>query len=833
MKTQVRFRRWNMNNKPIKILEKYFGYNSFRKGQEDIINSILNKRNVVAIMPTGGGKSLCYQIPALILEGVTIVISPLISLMKDQVDALSAININATYINSTLDDNKYNEILNGIRNNQYKIIYVAPERLDNNEFLNVINNLNISQIAIDEAHCISQWGHDFRPSYTKISYFINSLDNRPVISAFTATASKKVKQDIIRNLELFTYDDYITGFDRENLSINIIKDCNRKQYLLDYIENNKNNSGIIYAATRKTVEVIYESLKRRNYSVSKYHAGLTNEERKLNQEKFVNDEVNIMVATNAFGMGIDKSNIRWIIHFNMPQSIENYYQEIGRAGRDGEKSECTLLFSMQDIQTQKLLINSSVVNMERKQNQFNKLQQMIDLVYSNDCYRKYILNYFSEEYNHKCNNCSNCLNKGEIVDKSEDAMKVISCIIRMKRSFGINMIVDVLRGSRNKKVLDLGFNNLSTYGIMKNYTSDELKLFINTLISHGYIDIVESMSTKTSFPVVRINDISKEIIKGNKKVEFYEFKFNKKDKEENQLFEILKSTRSDVARLNNIAPYMVFSDSSLLQMSKLYPTTKEEMLKISGMGEIKLDKYSDVFINEIKTYIEENNIDKESKSKDLSDSEFLFIETNRDLYERLKELRLFYAKKENLIPYKVLGKNTLKEISARYPRNEEQLKDISGIGPVKIKKYGKEIIKCVEGYLEEKSISPSWKDKKKQKLIIDGESRKNNEIALDLLNQGKNLEEVSLNLEVSPSTVLTYINEYILENNKLTFEFRPNDYYTDYEKDMIIKAIDEAKSDNLNILKKILPNSFKYETIMSVIIEKNMNSLYNKEEVCN
>ena len=344
-----------MNEKILDILQKYYGYKSFRKGQEEIINTILNGEDVLAIMPTGGGKSLCYQVPALCMDGLTIVISPLISLMKDQVDSLTSMGIDASYINSSLSSEDYNQILENITNDKYKIIYVAPERLESTEFLNIIQNKNIAQIAIDEAHCISQWGHDFRVSYKKIPYLIRNLKTRPIVTTFTATASTEVRKDILNMLDLIEPKIFITGFDRENLYINIVKSSAKNKYLLEYIENHKSESGIIYAATRKEVEKIYEGLLKRNIDVLKYHAGMSNEDRKLNQDKFINDDANIIVATNAFGMGIDKPNIRWVIHYNMPQSIENYYQEIGRAGRDNEKSECILLFMPGDVYIQKYI----------------------------------------------------------------------------------------------------------------------------------------------------------------------------------------------------------------------------------------------------------------------------------------------------------------------------------------------------------------------------------------------------------------------------------------------------------------------------------------------
>ena len=594
-----------MNIKPLDVLHKYYGYTSFRKGQENIITSIINKEDVLAIMPTGGGKSICYQVPALCLDGITIVISPLISLMKDQVDALKTMGVKARLINSSLSNSEYSEVLEEIENDECKIIYIAPERLDSMDFVNIIRGKNISQVAIDEAHCVSQWGHDFRVSYKKIPYFINRLDKRPIVTAFTATASNEVREDIINILNLHNPAVYITGFDRENLSINIVKSSSKNKYTLDYVENHKNESGIIYASTRKEVETIYEGLLKRNYSVAKYHAGLSNEARKEYQENFINDDIKIMVATNAFGMGIDKPNIRWVLHYNMPQSIENYYQEIGRAGRDGEDSECVLLFSPGDVHTQKYLVEVGIENPERKRVQYKKLQQMVDLVYSNTCYRKNILNYFGESFLEDCNNCSNCLNEGEVVDKTLDAQKVISCIARMKRSFGATMIIDVLRGSKNKKVLDLGFDTLTTYGIMKNYSNEDLKTFINTLVSHGFLDVVENIGPRGSFPTIKLNEQSLKVIRQEIKVEFKEDKVTKSRYVENELYEMLVSLRSEIAKEEGIAPYMVFGDATLKNMASVYATNKEEMLNISGVGQIKYEKYGNRFEDIIEKYIEE------------------------------------------------------------------------------------------------------------------------------------------------------------------------------------------------------------------------------------
>lgn len=818
-----------MNIKPLDILQKYYGYTSFRKGQENIIKSIINKEDVLAIMPTGGGKSICYQVPALCLDGMTIVISPLISLMKDQVDALKTMGVKALLINSSLSNSEYSKVLEDIENDECKIIYIAPERLDNLEFVNIIRGKNISQVAIDEAHCVSQWGHDFRVSYKKIPHFINKLEKRPIVTAFTATASNEVREDIIRILNLHSPAVYITGFDRENLSINIVKSSSKNKYILDYIENHKNESGIIYASTRKEVENIYEGLLKRNYSVAKYHAGLSNDARHEYQEKFINDDIKIMVATNAFGMGIDKPNIRWVLHYNMPQSIENYYQEIGRAGRDGEDSECVLLFSPGDIHTQKYLVEVGIENPERKRVQYKKLQQMVDLVYSNTCYRKSILNYFGEHFLEECNNCSNCLNDGEVVDKTLDAQKVISCIARMKRSFGATMIIDVLRGSKNKKVLDLGFDTLTTYGIMKNYSNEDLKTFINTLVSHGFLDVVENIGVRGSFPTIKLNEQSLKVIRQEIKVEFKEDKVTKSRYVENELYEMLVSLRSEIAKEEKIAPYMVFGDATLKNMASSYATNKEEMLNISGVGQIKYEKYGNRFEDIIEKYIEEKNIDK-SKLNKVSEkstglnSEYFNVTTDKKLYEKLREYRLSVSKLEGVLPYMILGSNTLKEISGRYPLDEEQLKDIGGIGPVKINKYGEDIINIVKEYIKENNITPKWEEKKRLKLVIDGDNRKNDEIALDLLNQNKHINDVADELEVSVSTVLGYVYDYIKLGNSINFDIDLKCMYTDSEKEMILDAINRFGDEKVSVIKKVMPDYVKYESIRAVILEKYLNN---------
>lgn len=587
-----------MLNKARQILQKFYGYEDFRPGQKKVVESLLNKNDTVAIMPTGAGKSICFQIPALLFEGVTLVISPLISLMKDQVDSLRQLGIAAVYINSSVSKAQLYKDLQDISAGFYKIIYIAPERLTSEYLPDSFKNLNISMVAVDEAHCLSQWGHDFRPSYRNILNFTNSLRIKPIISAFTATATPEVKTDIINLLGLKQPNVFVTGFDRPNLYFSVLRGEVKDKFVIDYVKKHQDEAGIIYVGTRKDVDALQVLLEIKGIKAGRYHAGMTDEERNQMQEDFLYDNLSVMVATNAFGMGIDKPNVRYVIHYNMPKNMEAYYQEAGRAGRDGLSGNCILLYSPQDTQLQKFLISKSTESEIRQQLEYKRLQSMVDYCHTPQCLRAFILHYFGEfDVEEHCNNCSNCKLEGELIDITIDAQKVLSCVYRMHERFGVKMIAEVLKGSKSAKVRQFNFERLSTYGLMKERKLKDISDLILRLSAMQYLDITESQ-----YPVVTLNELSWQVLRGQKKV-WQKMVIVKKAKAKSELFEALRSLRKELATKEKLPPYMIFSDATLTQMATDKPTDLELMKNIRGVGEFKLQKYGEEFLTVIKSYI--------------------------------------------------------------------------------------------------------------------------------------------------------------------------------------------------------------------------------------
>ncbi|WP_338470442.1 DNA helicase RecQ [Niallia sp. XMNu-256] len=590
------------------VLQEYFGYSDFRKGQEEIIGNIFNRKNTLGILPTGGGKSLCFQIPALQFPGTTIVISPLISLMKDQVDALTASDIPATFINSSINQAELNDRITRIRQGAFKLVYVAPERFDSDYFVDVLNSIDIPLIAFDEAHCISQWGHDFRPSYRSIVTSLQKINQNPVIVALTATATANVAQDIQTLLQIHSDDTFQTGFARENLSFHVMKGVNKRDFIVNYLRQHPKQSGIIYTSSRKETDGLYNFLSLQGFSAAKYHAGLREEERKDAQDQFVYDEKEIMIATNAFGMGIDKSNVRFVIHYNLPKNIEAYYQEAGRAGRDGEESECYLLFSKQDIQLQKFLIEESHLNYEKREQEYHKLNQMVRYCHTEECLQSYIIHYFDENSPEMtCRKCSNCLDHREKVDITREAQMIFSCCKRMGERFGATLIAQVLKGSNQKRIRELGFQELSTYGLLRTYREKDIVDMINYLLSEDYL-----LLTDGKYPVIKIAPKAVAVLKGEETVSMKKSVtpvIESNAQEENQdLFETLRLLRKQIAAEEGVPPFIIFSDTTLKEMSRYFPVDEASMLGIKGVGQAKFSKYGQAFIDKIKEFVETHQI---------------------------------------------------------------------------------------------------------------------------------------------------------------------------------------------------------------------------------
>lgn len=593
----------------LSVLKDYFGHDSFRDGQEQIVDALLDGRDTLCIMPTGAGKSMCYQIPALLFDGVTIVVSPLISLMKDQVGSLVQSGVPAAYINSSLSYPQFLRVLSNVEHGKYKIIYVAPERLLTDGFLDTCKKIKISMVAVDEAHCASQWGQDFRPSYLKIISFVESLANRPIVGAFTATATNDVKEDIKKILRLENPFEITTGFDRPNLFFGVIKSSSKDEKLIDLIRERGDRSGIVYCATRKNVESVCELLCDNGFSAARYHAGLDEYERRKNQEDFVFDRKNIMVATNAFGMGIDKSNVTYVIHYNMPKNIESYYQEAGRAGRDGGEADCILLYSPKDVRLNRFMIENSEGNDELtieeneqiRERDFERLKYMTFYSTTNDCLRGFILRYFGGEKKAYCGKCSNCLSVHKLVDVTIDAQKIMSCIARTGQRYGKTVICDVLKGSKSEKILKAELNNQSTYGIMKEVTARHIFGTIDFLAEKEYI------SSDNETEVLKLLPKSRDVLFGRerlvmKKVENSE-KVVKTHRPEvpvnSDLLDALKALRKGIASKKSVPAYVIFTDATLIDMCKKCPETPDEMLEVSGVGRTKLEKFGKQFLEEI------------------------------------------------------------------------------------------------------------------------------------------------------------------------------------------------------------------------------------------
>lgn len=692
-----------MTGSPEAVLKEYFGYDSFRTGQAEVVNSLLSGHDVLAIMPTGAGKSICFQVPALMMPHGVVVVSPLISLMKDQVESLIRQGIAASYVNSTVPFGESIERLRDLYRGKIKILYLAPEKLEPSYFTDCLRQVPLSMVVVDEAHCVSQWGHDFRPSYGKIRTFVDLLPHKPVMAAFTATATPLVEKDIKENLGLVHADIYRTGLDRPNLSFRVLRGLGReekKQLLLRYVKTHKQESGVIYCATRKAVDSVYSLLRNHKIPAGRYHAGLSEEERKRAQDDFSFDRLQVMVATNAFGMGIDKSNVRYVIHYQMPKSLEAYYQEAGRAGRDGARAECILLYSARDAGIQKYLLAQSDLPAEQLDIEYRRLNQMINYCSTSACLRNTILTYFGETPEDTCGHCSSCENARARVDITDVAVLIFRTIRNVNESFGVNVIADILKGSRSRNIRDRHLDQQMTYGKLSFEKTEHIRDTIHTLMADGYL-----LQKGEPYPSLYLTPMAMRVLSGDGRVMGPAVGMERMAAEQvidnlkstgdrGALFEQLRRLRTQMAKEEQVPPFVIFSDATLEQMAAVRPVTRDELRQISGVGVFKLEKYGERFLKLIR---DEGNEEAETPREE---NKNLVGERERGeaacIYDYLVSVRNRMADDQGIKPFQILSNRTLMDMSFRRPSQESEIKAVYGIGPAKFDKFGLLFLKAVQ-----------------------------------------------------------------------------------------------------------------------------------------